>query len=66
MKIKKKALYTITVDDIVNVSDEIGITFSTKDLDFIQDKIGVFFSDKWYEAAEYAPRESEKTRSEKT
>lgn len=64
MNVRSK-LYSITVDDVVNVSDEIGIIFSTKDLDFIQDKIGDCFGDQWYEAVEYALRELEKARSGK-
>ena len=40
---REKILYTITTEDVRNVSDEVDISFANKDLHFIQDKIGDFF-----------------------
>lgn len=54
---KEKVLYAVTVEDVVNVSNEINISFVEKDLYFIEDKIGDFFGSQWYEAIEYALRE---------
>lgn len=50
----RRTLYAITVDDVVNVSKEINIPFSPKNLHFIEDKIGDFFGSQWYDAVDYA------------
>jgi len=53
----EKILYAITVEDVTNISEEIGINFSENDLEFIQDKIGDFMGDHWSGAVEYALQE---------
>lgn len=57
---KKKILYSITTDDLVNVSNEEKISFDTKDISFIGEKIGDYFGDKWHDAIEYALMETKK------
>lgn len=54
---KEKVLYAVTVEDVVNISNEINIPFVENDLYFIEDKIGNFFGSQWHEAVEYALRE---------
>jgi hypothetical protein len=51
---KEKSLYAITVEDVINVSEQKNISFAKKDLPFIEEKIGDYFGDKWQEAIEYA------------
>lgn len=51
---KEKTLYKITMEDVINVSEDTNIPFTKKDLPFIQDKIGDFLGDKWYDAVEFA------------
>ncbi len=51
---KKKILYAITVEDVLNISDEEKIPSNTGDLSFIKEKIGDYFGDKWRDAVEYA------------
>lgn len=51
---KQKTLYTITIEDVINVSNQENIPFTEKDLIFIQDKIGDYFGDKWQDAIKYA------------
>ena len=54
---KQKALYTITTEDVVNISSQENIPFTEKDMPFIEDKIGDYFGDKWQDAVSYALRE---------
>lgn len=51
---KQKILYTITVEDVINVSSQENINFTEKDLPLIQEKIGDYFGDKWQDAILYA------------
>jgi hypothetical protein len=51
---KQKILYTLTVEDVRNISKREDISFTTKDLPLIQDKIGDYFGDSWQEAIIYA------------
>jgi len=51
---KKKIMYAITVEDIINISDKKNISVEEKDLFFLSDKIGDYFGDKWQDAIEYA------------
>ena len=57
---KEKVLYAVSVEDIINVSNEINIPFVEKDLYFIEDKIGDFFGSQWYESIIFALRELKK------
>ena len=57
---KPKILYTITDEDVVNVAEEINISFTEQDMPFIQDKIGDFIGSYWYDAVEYALQELKK------
>ncbi len=54
---ENKILYAISVEDVMNVSEEVNIPFDEKDLPFIEDKIGDFMGSKWSEAIEYALQE---------
>lgn len=60
----EKILYAITVEDVVNVSEEIEIEFTENDIEFIQDKIGDFMGSTWSDAVEFALQEL-KTREPK-
>ena len=51
---EEKILYAITVEDVINVSEETEISFTENDLDFIQNKIGDFMGSSWYDAVEFA------------
>ena len=62
---KEKVLYAITSEDVMNVSDEIDIPVSAKDMSFIEDKIGGFFDDQWHDAVEYALTELEDDREKR-
>lgn len=53
----RKILYAITVKDVKNVSEEIGIDFSDEDIELIQDKIGDFMGSTWSDAIEFALQE---------
>lgn len=61
----EKVLYKITVEDVINVSEEIEIDFEKSDIDFIQERIGAFFDSKWYEAIEFALIELENSDKNK-
>lgn len=61
---KRKIIYAITVQDVVNTSEEIGIDFTENDIEFIQDKIGDFMGSSWSDAVEFALQEL-KTRETK-
>lgn len=54
---KQKILYAITNEDVINASNQEGITFTEKDLPFIQGKMGDYFGDKWQDAIVYALEE---------
>ncbi len=54
---KKKILYAITVEDVLNISKEIEINFTEADIEFIQDKIGDIMGSYWSDAVEYALQE---------
>ncbi|CAN5381916.1 hypothetical protein BH20ACI1_BH20ACI1_00690 [soil metagenome] len=60
----EKILYAITVEDVINVSEEIEIDFTENDIEFIQDKIGDFMGSSWSDAVEFALQEL-KTRESK-
>lgn len=60
----EKILYAITVEDVINVSEEIEIDFTENDIEFIQDKIGDFMGSYWADAVEFALQEL-KTRESK-
>ncbi len=62
---KEKVIYTITSNDVMNVSDEINIPVSLKDLSFIEDKIENFFGSQWHSAVEYALIELERNKKNK-
>lgn len=51
---KKKTLYAITTEDLINVAEDMNIPFSEKNLPYLEDKIGDFMADKWRDAIEYA------------
>jgi hypothetical protein len=53
----EKILYAITVEDVVNVSEEIKIDFTENDIEFIQDKIGDFMGSYWSDAVKFALQE---------
>jgi len=59
---KEQTLYAITNEDVKNISDEINISVSEKDIPFIEDKIGNFIGDTWREAIEYALWELEQSK----
>ncbi len=61
---EEKILYSIIVEDVINVSEEIEIEFTENDIEFIQDRIGDFMGSKWYDAIEFALQEL-KTRESK-
>lgn len=54
---KDRILYSITVEDVVNVSKEIGIDFTEDDLRIIEDKIGDFMGSTWHEVVGNALKE---------
>jgi hypothetical protein len=60
----EKTLYAITVEDVINVSEETEIAFSENNLDFIQDKIGDFIGSTWFEAVEFALQQLKVRESE--
>lgn len=49
-----KILYSISVEDVKEVSEDLQIPFKEKDLDFIQDKIEDFMDSKWFDAIDFA------------
>jgi hypothetical protein len=51
---KEKILYSITIEDVINVSKEIGIDFSEDDLRIIEDKIDDYMGSTWHDAIENA------------
>ncbi len=53
----EQILYAITVEDVINLSEESNIHFEEKDLIFIEDKIGDFMGSHWYDAVEYSLKE---------
>lgn len=57
---KQKILYVITVEDVINVSQQKNISVAEKDLPIIKDKIEDYFGDKWQDAIEYALGELKK------
>jgi hypothetical protein len=58
----EKVLYSITIEDVINVSEEIKIEFAEDDISFIQDKISDFLGSEWFDAIEFALRELEEER----
>lgn len=54
---KQKILYTITTEDVINISNQENIPFTEKDMPCIEDKIGDYFGNKWQDAIIYALRE---------
>lgn len=59
---KQKILYAITVEDVVNVSNQNSTPLLERDLSFIGDKIGDYLGDKWQDAIEYALNELNKNK----
>ena len=59
----KKIIYSINVDDVIGVSEELDIPFGKKDLNFIEEKIGEYMGANWYEAIEFALNELEEIKS---
>jgi hypothetical protein len=51
---KEKILYSIKVDDIINVSKEIGINFTENDLRIIEDSISDSMGSTWHDVVETA------------
>lgn len=51
---KQKILYSINVEDVMNISEQENIFVTEKDLPVIKEKIGDYFEDKWPDAIEYA------------
>ena len=60
----RKILYAITIKDVKNISEDIGIDFTENDIEFIQDKIGDFMGSYWSDAVEFALQEL-KTKNSK-
>lgn len=60
----EKILYAITVEDVINISEEIEIDFTENDIEFVQDKIGDFMGSYWSDAVEFALQEL-KTKNSK-
>jgi len=59
----KKIIYSINVDDVIGVSEELDIPFEKNDLKFIEEKIGDFMGANWYDAAEFALKELEELKN---
>ena len=51
---KQKIIYALTIEDVLNISEEEKISFNTKDLPLIEEKVGDYMGDSWREAIEYA------------
>ena len=51
---KKKIIYALTMEDVLNISKEEKLPFNMGDLPFIEEKIGDYIGDKWRDAIEYA------------
>ena len=47
-------LYSITVEDVINVSKELGINFKEDQLRIIEDKIEDYMDSSWHDAVENA------------
>ena len=60
---EEKILYSISVEDVINVSEEIEIEFTEDDIEFIQDKIGDFMGSTWSDAIEFALQELENRKT---
>ncbi len=59
----EKILYSISVEDVINVSEETEIEFTEDDIEFIKDKIGDFMSSTWSDAIEFALQELENRKN---
>ncbi len=59
---KEKILYSITVEDVINVAKEIGVDFTEDDLRIIQDKIDDYMGSTWHDAVENALKELKKNK----
>ncbi len=57
---KKKIIYALTAEDVLNISEEEKLPFDAGDLPFIEEKIGDYLGDKWRDAIEYALTEVNK------
>lgn len=51
---KNKVLYSITTEDVRNVAEELGYTFSDKDIDAIEEHIVELMGNAWYTSIEAA------------
>lgn len=54
---KDQILYSITVEDVINVSKELGVEFTEDDLRIIEDKIDDYMGSTWHDAVENALKE---------
>jgi hypothetical protein len=59
---KDQILYSITVEDVINVSKELGIEFTEDDLRIIEDKIEDYMGSTWHDAVENALKELNKNK----
>lgn len=59
---KDQILYSITVEDVINVSKELGIVFTEDDLRIIEDKIEDYMGSTWHDAVENALKELNKNK----
>jgi hypothetical protein len=57
---KNEILYSITVEDVINVSKELDIQFKEEDLQIIKDKIDDYMGSLWHDAVENALKELHK------
>lgn len=57
-------IYSLSVEDIVNVSEQIEIPFDEKDIPKISEFVGGYFGDMWFDAIEQALNELEDEREE--
>lgn len=57
---KKKIIYALTMEDVLNISKEEKLPFNIGDLPFIEERIGDYIGDKWRDAIEYALTEVNK------
>lgn len=61
----EKILYSINVEDVMNVSEETEIDFTENDIEFIQEKIGDFMGSTWSDSIEFALQELKDKNSNK-
>jgi hypothetical protein len=59
---KEQILYSITVEDVITVSEELGIKFTEDDLRIIEDKIEDYMGSTWHDAVENALKDLNKNK----